>query len=152
MGWAEMVGIILGSGTLGVVATRIVEARKAKLEHVREVRAADVSEATKTVQDLREMLQTERQRVQDQMAQLLTERKGHLDCLSRVVAVESKSNRMESQLEEIRQEHAKCPGKIERLETQVEELRESLLERYLHSSHPPAPPKLPPKPPGPRRG
>jgi chromosome segregation ATPase len=152
MGWVEMAGLILGSGTLGVVATRIVEARKVKLEHVREVRASKVSEAAKTVQDLREMLQAERQLVQEQMEKLLTERRGHLDCLGRVATGEGRVAAMEGELATIRREHAQCPGKISRLEAQVAEipkleaqvaeLRDQILERYV--KHPPGVTVVPP--------
>lgn len=137
MGLIETIGIVLGSGTLGVVATKLVDARKIRLEHTRAVTAANVSEAVKVAQDLREMLQAERALVQNQVADLFMERKQHLDCLSRVASVET-------QFHILKQDHARCPERIQTLETTVEDLRDRVLKQYVEVNPPRVlPPKTP---------
>lgn len=135
--WVD-VATILGSGTLGAFASKLVEWRKAGLDAKTKARQEDREAETKLVQDLRAMLLDERKLVQDERAAFHDERKGHLDCLDRVLGVERQLVDIQRESAATQREHAECPGKISKLESQVEELRGLALERYTRSDPPPA--------------
>ena len=133
----SMFGLVLGGGTLGVVAAKLVDARKLGLQHARETRAALVADAQATASDLRNMLQEERQNLQKErdkfqtaMDKALEDRKGHMDCLGRVAAVEGELREVRKEYAAVREEHRGCPEKIRKLEDNVLELTRTLVTEY----------------------